>query len=112
MNERDQVFRISRDFFCIVGDDGHFKRISPSFERIFGYGKEELFEKPVLDFIQPEDRSQCITNLGNLSLGEDPVVLRTVTGAKTAPTAGLPGPVRPRFQGRPCSTGLLAISLN
>jgi PAS domain S-box-containing protein len=49
-------FELSGDLLCIAGFDGFFKRINPAVSRLLGYTKEELFSKPINDFIYPDDR--------------------------------------------------------
>lgn len=53
--ERDRLFDYSLDILCIVGFDGRFKRVSPSFERILGWKEEETLSRTIYDFIHPDD---------------------------------------------------------
>ncbi|MDZ7825778.1 MAG: PAS domain S-box protein [Gammaproteobacteria bacterium] len=55
--ERDRLFALSPDLFCILGQDGYFRQLNPSWERTLGYSVEELLERPYIDFLHPEDRS-------------------------------------------------------
>jgi PAS domain-containing protein len=41
----EHIFTHSIDLMCIANTDGTFKRLSPSFENILGYKKEELLKK-------------------------------------------------------------------
>ncbi|MEX0905861.1 MAG: PAS domain-containing sensor histidine kinase [Balneolaceae bacterium] len=49
-------FELSADLFCIAGFDGYFKKINPSVSRLLGYSNEELFSRPINEFIHPDDR--------------------------------------------------------
>lgn len=61
--ELNAFFNISRDLLCIVGFDGYFKKLNPSFASILGYTIEELMSKPLLDFVHPEDREESTKEL-------------------------------------------------
>lgn len=49
-------FNHSADLLCIAGFDGYFRKINPALINVLGYSKKELFEKPINEFILPEDR--------------------------------------------------------
>ena len=49
-------FDISPDLFCIAGYDGYFKRINPAVTSLLGFSREELFSRPINDFVHPEDK--------------------------------------------------------
>jgi PAS domain S-box-containing protein len=52
----EHFFELSSDLFCIAGFDGYFKRINPAVSKLLGYTNEELFSKPINEFIHIEDR--------------------------------------------------------
>lgn len=57
--EREQYFRffqLSTDLLCIADPSGYFKQISPSFTQLTGFEESELVAKPLMDFVQLEDR--------------------------------------------------------
>lgn len=49
-------FEVSTDLLCIAGFDGYFKRINPAVSQLLGYSNEELYAKPISEFIYFKDR--------------------------------------------------------
>ena len=43
------------DLLVLVGFDNRFKQVSPSFERVLGWTKEEVISKQFYDFLHPDD---------------------------------------------------------
>jgi PAS domain S-box-containing protein len=62
----DLFFELSADLLCIAGYDGYFRRISPSVSRLLGYTTEELFAKPIHEFIYADDRDITAKHRNNL----------------------------------------------
>jgi PAS domain S-box-containing protein len=59
---------------CIVGFDGHFKRLNPAWTTTLGWSSEEILSRPYLDFVHPDDRAATIVeaervNDGGTALG-------------------------------------------
>jgi PAS domain S-box-containing protein len=50
-------FELTADLFCIAGYDGYFKKINTSVSKVLGYSMEELYSRPISEFIHPEDKS-------------------------------------------------------
>ncbi|MCM4164312.1 PAS domain-containing sensor histidine kinase [Arenibacter sp. A80] len=52
----DPFFNLSMDLLCIAGYDGYFKKVNPALVKLLGYSEEELFSRPIREFIYVEDR--------------------------------------------------------
>jgi PAS domain S-box-containing protein len=61
---------LSVDMFCILGFDGFFKNLNPSWERVLGFTIAELAERPRVEFIHPEDREATAREIARLRQGE------------------------------------------
>jgi PAS domain S-box-containing protein len=51
-----RFFDLSVDLLCVVGFDGHFKRLNPAWERALGYPLSELQGRHWTELIYPADR--------------------------------------------------------
>lgn len=49
-------FELSPDLMCIAGYDGYFKKVNPAVAKVLGYTTEELYAKPIHEFIYIEDQ--------------------------------------------------------
>jgi PAS domain S-box-containing protein len=49
-------FELSPDLLCIAGYDGFFKKINNSVSKLLGYSLEELYARPINDFVYHEDQ--------------------------------------------------------
>ncbi|GGH21905.1 PAS domain-containing sensor histidine kinase [Mucilaginibacter phyllosphaerae] len=59
-------FELSPDMLCIAGYDGYFKKINPAVSQVLGYTNDELFARPINDFIHPEDQAITEKHRNNL----------------------------------------------
>lgn len=67
-------FDLSADLLCIAGYDGYFRKINPAVSALLGYTEEELFSKPIADFIHPDDKAITAANRSNLTNGCIPLL--------------------------------------
>jgi len=49
-------YELSPDLLCIAGYDGFFKRINPAVSKLLGYTSEELYARPINDFVYSGDK--------------------------------------------------------
>ena len=66
----ERIFNLTPDPICTAGADGYFKQLNTAWEEILGYTKEELFSKPLLEFIHPDDRQETIDEIGKQIAGK------------------------------------------
>lgn len=52
----DKFFVHTRELFCVLTPDGHFKHISPSWKEQLGWDDEDLQGKSLLEFIHVSDK--------------------------------------------------------
>ncbi|GAA4103579.1 PAS domain-containing sensor histidine kinase [Mucilaginibacter panaciglaebae] len=67
-------FDLSADLLCIAGYDGYFRKINPAVSNMLGYTREELFSRPISDFIHPDDKSATAANRNNLTQSSIPLL--------------------------------------
>ena len=66
----ERFFALSIDMLCVLGFDGYFRRLSPSWERTLGHTLEELKARPFIDFVHPDDRMRTLNQNGQVRGGE------------------------------------------
>ncbi len=67
--DMDRFFHLSLDPLCIVGMDGHFRRVNPSFTRVLGHDAEGLAAIRFLDLVHPDDRAYAVEQTRRLDAG-------------------------------------------
>lgn len=68
-------FEMTPDLVCLAGKDGYFKNVNRAVVEKFGYSAEELYARPIADFMHPEDRETTLTNRSKLLEGQNLVNL-------------------------------------
>ncbi|CAN1485240.1 BaeS Signal transduction histidine kinase [Flavobacteriaceae bacterium] len=69
----EHFFELSADLLCIAGFDGFFVKINPAVSNLLGYTNEELFSKPINEFVHIDDR-QYTTKVRNELLNNKPLL--------------------------------------
>lgn len=50
------LFELSPDLLCIAGYDGYFKKVNAAVSKTLGYSVDELYARPINDFVFDEDK--------------------------------------------------------
>ena len=48
-------FDLCPDLLCVASSDGYFLKLNQAWERELGWSVQELTERPLLDFVHPDD---------------------------------------------------------
>ncbi|WP_434931655.1 diguanylate cyclase domain-containing protein [Shewanella sp. HL-SH5] len=65
------VMDLMLDAVCVVNKNGCFVFVSAAFEDIFGYAPNEVINKPMIDFVYPEDGVKTLQVVETLISGEN-----------------------------------------
>ena len=65
----DRFFTLSGDLFCVTGFDGRMCRVNPAWEKILGYGTEQLLARPYFELVHPNDRPGELAEFERLKAG-------------------------------------------
>ena len=110
--ERERLFNLSIDLFCIANPKGYVLELNPAWEQTFGYTIREIKEQPFVDMVHPDDRPAVLLRFEQpKALMFQGIPSRVGCAAKMAPTAGSCGPagIRPSPA---CSTSSARTSPN
>lgn len=70
LHDLEAYFAMSTDLFCFLDYKGHFRHLSPSWERTLGFTIEELTSRPFIEFVHPDDRERTLAQNGTVRGGE------------------------------------------
>ncbi|MDQ1255608.1 MAG: hypothetical protein QG656_200, partial [Candidatus Hydrogenedentes bacterium] len=68
--DRERLFNLSVDMFCVAGFDGFFKELNPAWTKRLGWSEEELRSTSALEFVHPDDRAATKEQIDRLRAGE------------------------------------------
>ncbi len=67
MKEKEQIFSASIDMICIINFEGQFIEINPAWETTLGYSREEILNKPIIEFVHVDDREATLEEATRLN---------------------------------------------
>jgi PAS domain S-box-containing protein len=68
--DMDAFFAFERMLFVVCDFDGNFKWLNPAWTEVLGYSLDELYSKPLFEFLHPDDRSPTLSEIQKLANGE------------------------------------------
>jgi len=69
--ELERYFTTALDLLCIADVEGNFIRLNREWEKVLGFGVEELVGKPFLEFVHPEDRQKTLAAMADLASNKE-----------------------------------------
>jgi PAS domain S-box-containing protein len=63
----ERFFNLSPDLLCIAGFDGYFKKVNPAVSNLLEYSADELYSRPINDFVHPYDKDATTRARENLA---------------------------------------------
>jgi len=69
-NVVNQFFQQSTVVMGIAGFEGHFLRLNPTLPRLLGYPEAFLLQRPIIEFVHPDDQEKTLAVMSGLSRGE------------------------------------------
>jgi len=67
---------LSLDLMATASFDGYFKRLNRSWERTLGWTLDELYARPIVDFVHPDDRERSAEEIAKVAGGEQSISFR------------------------------------
>ncbi|TWI95542.1 PAS domain S-box-containing protein [Mucilaginibacter frigoritolerans] len=69
-DELNQLFNSAPDVICTAGVDGYWKKVNPAMMKLLDYTELELLNRPLMEFIHPDDRPGSIAQFREITDGE------------------------------------------
>jgi PAS domain S-box-containing protein len=69
-DELNQLFNSAPDVICTAGIDGYWKKVNPAMLKLLDYTELELLNRPLMEFIHPDDRPDSIEQFREIIEGE------------------------------------------
>lgn len=69
----ERLFNLSIDLMCIAGLDGYFKKVNPSFSKIFGWEEKQLLSTSFFELIHPDDVFSTQKEIAKLASGANSI---------------------------------------
>ncbi len=73
--ELNKIFSLSADLICINTLDGHFLKVNPAFEKVLGYTEEEIYKKPLFEFLHPDDLKRTVDTVKEKLEGKENIIM-------------------------------------
>lgn len=64
-----RFFELSRDLMIIASYEGYFLRLNPAAIDFFGFPEEELYSRPIMSFVHPEDLERTLDSRRQVTRG-------------------------------------------
>ncbi|HVY23708.1 MAG TPA: PAS domain S-box protein [Steroidobacteraceae bacterium] len=68
----DRFFDLSLDLMCVVGFDGYFKQVNPTWTHLLGWEEAELVDHPAFNIVHPDDHATLQSARAVVRDGGDP----------------------------------------
>ncbi|MGA2454347.1 MAG: EAL domain-containing protein [Solirubrobacteraceae bacterium] len=72
-----RLFEMTSDLLATISMDGRFTLLNPAWEQLLGWTREQLYDRPVREFVHPEDLEQTLGPL--LAPGGETLELENIT---------------------------------
>src|ERR1700749_3406220 len=69
----ERLFALSQDLLGAADAEGRLRWVNAAWERLMGWSAEELYSRPYLDFVHPDDRAKvagCAERLAHVPPGD------------------------------------------